>query len=108
VSDLIEHGKRLKPRKPSKTMAKGIVSIEDLPGVGPATAEKLIEAGFTDLMSIAVAAPAMLKEAADIGEASAIKIIMAAREAADVGGFETGLEVLKRRENLKKLSTGSA
>jgi DNA repair protein RadA len=89
-------------------MAKGIVSIEDLPGVGPATAEKLIEAGFTDLMSIAVAAPAMLKEAADIGEASAIKIIMAAREAADVGGFETGLEVLKRRENLKKLSTGSA
>ena len=89
-------------------MAKGIVSIEDLPGVGPATAEKLIEAGFTDLMSIAVAAPAMLKEAADIGEASAIKIIMAAREAADVGGFETGLEVLRRRENLKKLSTGSA
>ena len=89
-------------------MAKGIVSIEDLPGVGPATAEKLIDAGFTDLMSIAVAAPAMLKEAADIGEASAIKIIMAAREAADVGGFETGLEVLRRRENLKKLSTGSA
>jgi DNA repair protein RadA len=88
-------------------MAKGIVSIEDLPGVGPATAEKLIDAGFTDLMSIAVAAPAMLKEAADIGEASAIKIIMAAREAADVGGFETGLEVLRRRENLKKLSTGS-
>jgi len=88
-------------------MAKETVSIEDLPGVGPATAEKLVEAGFTDLMSIAVATPAMLKEAADIGEATAMKIIMAAREAADVGGFETGLEVMKRREALKKLTTGS-
>lgn len=88
-------------------MAKELVSIEDLPGVGPATADKLIEAGFTDLMSIAVATPAMLKEAADIGEATAMKIILAAREAADVGGFETGLEVMKRREALKKLTTGS-
>ncbi|MDY6984988.1 MAG: DNA repair and recombination protein RadA [Candidatus Thermoplasmatota archaeon] len=88
-------------------MAKEVVSIEDLPGVGPATAEKLVEAGFTDLMSLAVATPAMLKEAADVGEAAAMKIIMAAREAADVGGFETGLEVMKRREGLKKLTTGS-
>ncbi len=88
-------------------MAKEVVSIEDLPGVGPATAEKLVEAGFSDLMSLAVATPAMLKEAADVGEATAMKIIMAAREAADVGGFETGLEVMKRREGLKKLTTGS-
>jgi len=88
-------------------MVKDVISIEDLPGVGPATAEKLIEAGFTDLMSLAVATPSMLREVADIGEATAMKIIIAAREAADVGGFETGLEVMKRREVLKKLSTGS-
>ncbi len=88
-------------------MVKDVISIEDLPGVGPATAEKLIEAGFTDLMSLAVATPSMLKEIADIGEATAMKIIIAAREAADVGNFETGLEVMKRREVLKKLSTGS-
>ena len=31
--------------------------IEDLPGVGPATAEKLREAGFDDLLSLAVMSP---------------------------------------------------
>ena len=29
-------------------------TIEDLPGVGPATAEKLRDAGFDDLLAIAV------------------------------------------------------
>ena len=32
-------------------------TIEDLPGVGPATAEKLREAGFEDLFAIAVMSP---------------------------------------------------
>ena len=52
-------------------------AIEKLPGVGPATAEKLIEAGFTDLMSIAVSSPQNLAEMADIGVNSAVKIIAA-------------------------------
>ena len=30
------------------------IGIEDLPGVGPATAEKLREAGFDELLSLAV------------------------------------------------------
>ena len=30
------------------------VKIEDLPGVGPATAEKLREAGFDELLALAV------------------------------------------------------
>ena len=81
--------------------------IEELPGVGPATAEKLTDAGFTDLMSIAVATPAMLKEAAEVGESQGMKIINAARDAADVGKFETGAEIMKRRSGLKKLKTGS-
>ena len=34
------------------------VKIEDLPGVGPATAEKLREAGFDELLSLAVMSPA--------------------------------------------------
>ncbi|HEC82182.1 MAG TPA: DNA repair and recombination protein RadA, partial [Thermoplasmatales archaeon] len=33
------------------------ITIEKLPGVGPATAEKLRDAGYTDVMSIAVASP---------------------------------------------------
>ena len=35
-------------------------TIEELPGVGPATAEKLREAGFEDLLAIAVMSPAEL------------------------------------------------
>ena len=61
--------------------------IEELPGVGPATAEKLRDAGYQDLMSVAVENPKVLAEVCEIGEATAAKIIAAAKEAADVGGF---------------------
>ena len=37
-------------------------TIEDLPGVGPATAEKLREAGFEELLAIAVMSPIVLAE----------------------------------------------
>ncbi|MEM0449367.1 MAG: DNA repair and recombination protein RadA [Methanomassiliicoccales archaeon] len=81
--------------------------LEELPGVGPATAEKLRDAGYTDLMSIAVESPKNLAEACEIGEAAAAKIIAAAKEAADVGGFEPGDVIMERRQNLHKLTSGS-
>src|SRR5947199_95695 len=56
---------------------KAIKSIEDLSGVGPATAEKLKEAGFTDLMGLAVASPTMVADAAEIGTNVAKKIHIA-------------------------------
>jgi len=80
--------------------------LEDLPGVGPATAEKLLENGFDDYQGIAVASPGELSNTADIGESSASDIIQAAREAADIGGFESGATVLERREQIGKLSWG--
>ncbi|HEV8594168.1 MAG TPA: DNA repair and recombination protein RadA [Thermoplasmata archaeon] len=82
-------------------------TVEELPGVGPATAEKLKEAGYTDMMALAVASPGDLAEVAEIGDAVAKKIIAAAREAADVGGFETGDVILERRKSVGKLTTGS-
>ena len=82
-------------------------SIEELPGVGPATAEKLRDAGYVDLMAIAVESPKVLSEVAEIGENTAVKIIAAAKQAADVGGFETGDMILERRKNIHKLTTGS-
>ena len=78
--------------------------LEDLPGVGPATADKLVDNGFESYQSIAVASPGEMSNTADIGESSASDIINAAREAADVGGFETGATVLERREEIGKLS----
>ncbi len=83
------------------------IGIEELPGVGPATAEKLRDAGYIDLMAIAVESPKVLAEVCEIGETSAIKIIAAAKQAADVGGFETGDQILERRKSICKLTSCS-
>ncbi len=82
-------------------------ALEEIPGVGPAIAEKLHEAGYTDMMSIAVASPADLAERCEIGEKKAQDIIEGAKLCADVGGFETGVEILERRKSILKLTTGS-
>ena len=81
--------------------------IEKLPGVGPATADKLKEAGYSTLLSIAVESPKNMADLADIGETVAAKAIAAAKKVADVGGFETGDVVMKRREDIGKLTTCS-
>jgi len=83
------------------------VDLEELPGVGPAIADKLREAGLNSLEAIAVASPAELVATAEIGESTAAKIINAARVAADIGGFETGEKILERRQGIGKLTTGS-
>src|SRR5437879_9003236 len=93
--------------KRGEKVAVAVKAIEELPGVGPATAEKLKEAGFTDLMGLAVASPTMVADAAEIGTNVAQKIIIAAREAVDIGGFETGDVILERRKSVAKLTTCS-
>ena len=50
-------------KKECKPEAKKEVAITDLPGVGPATIEKLETVGYLDLMSIAVATPGELDRA---------------------------------------------
>ncbi|MFZ0891027.1 MAG: DNA repair and recombination protein RadA [Thermoplasmata archaeon] len=83
------------------------VALEDLPGVGATTADKLRDAGFTDLMELAVASPADVAEAAEIGTAVALKIINEARRQADVGSFESGTTLLERRKRLGRITTNS-
>ena len=81
------------------------VTIEDLPGVGPATAEKLREAGFEELLGLAVMSPADLAEEAELGEAVSAKIIAAAKKMANIGGFVSGDALLERRREVQKLSS---
>ena len=81
-------------------------TINDLPGVGPATAEKLQDAGYDTLLSVAVASPSKLGEASGVSDAIARKIIQVARDKLNMG-FETGLDLLKKRESVIKITTGS-
>jgi DNA repair protein RadA len=87
-------------------MAKKITDVSDLPGVGEKIGEKLKGAGYIDLMSIAAASPKELGETANVGELTATKIINAAREELNIG-FEKATKVYERRQQIKKISTGS-
>jgi len=82
-------------------------SVESLPGVGEATAEKLREAGYTTVESLAVATVSELREAAEIGESQAKKIIAAARKTSEIGAFLTADKVLERRKTVGWITTGS-
>ncbi len=81
-------------------------TITDLPGIGPSTAAKLVESGFSTLESIATVSIGELSSIASLGEKTVQKIIEAAREALDID-FETAKVVLARRKNLAKITTGS-
>ncbi len=81
------------------------MELEELSGVGEAIAEKMREAGFTSAEAIACASIGELKDIG-LGEASAAKIIKAARDSLKMG-FETGLDILAKREMVGKLTTGS-
>ena len=95
-------------------------TINDLPGVGAATAEnekpasikinitaeKMQNFGYSDLMSIAVATPGELVELVGVTESNARKIIQAARASLKMG-FESGADLLKKRASVVKISSGS-
>ncbi len=81
--------------------------LTNLPGVGPATAEKLTQAGFSSLMSIAVASAGEIVEATGMTESGAKKVINTARQSLHMG-FETGEDALKKRERVLKIPSGSS
>ena len=52
-----------------------LLSLEDLPGIGPAISKKLSEGGSRTPEAVAVATPNELAVEADIGEATAPRIM---------------------------------
>jgi len=80
-------------------------SLEDLPGVGPATAQKLRELGFHTIESLATATAREL-EPAGIGEKKALEIIRLARSSITLS-FIRADELLRMRQNILRLTTGS-
>ncbi|HME87279.1 MAG TPA: DNA repair and recombination protein RadA, partial [Candidatus Nanoarchaeia archaeon] len=91
---------------PKKSKDKGQLELEDLPGVGAATADKLRSVGFDSLVAIAVATPGELIDASGVSETVARKMINSSRDMLDMG-FESGNDVLKRREKVVRITTGT-
>lgn len=83
-----------------------MVELEDLPNVGAKTAQKLRDAGFGDMMRLATATTKELSVKAEIGEGVAEKVIEAARRAEKID-FETAFDVMERRKDVGRITTGS-
>jgi DNA repair protein RadA len=80
--------------------------LEDLPGIGEVTAEKLRAAGYGEFSAIATANPHELAESGGMGVESAKKAIEAAKTMVEIG-FETADVVYERRKNINRIKTGS-
>ena len=105
--ELVEEQVEKKETKAAKKTTKKVekeLGVTDLPGVGAATAEKLAECGYEDLMSLAVATPGELVNAAGVSESVARKIINASRDNLSMG-FTSGDELLAKRDTVMKIST---
>ncbi len=80
--------------------------LTDLPGIGPAVASKLENAGIYDLMGLAVSSPAKLSDIAGVSEGVARKAIQAARNMLELG-FQDGIEYARKRKETRFIATGS-
>lgn len=85
---------------------KSIKELEDLPGIGPTTAEKLRASGIDSLDKLATMAPHALNELTGVSVETAKKAIQSAKESTTIS-YETGGEVYKKRQDIGKISTGS-
>jgi DNA repair protein RadA len=79
--------------------------IEDLPGVGPATSQKLRDLGYHTVESLAMATAREL-EPVGVSEKKAFQIIDAARSAIGIN-FVRADELYKMRQSVLRLTTGS-
>ncbi len=79
--------------------------LEDLPGVGPATAQKLREMGYHTIESLAMATAREL-EPAGISDKKAYAVIESARSSIGVS-FIRADELLKLRKSVLRLTIGS-
>src|SRR5207247_10497168 len=84
-----------------------VVDIQDLDGVGPVTANKLREAGYDSISSLAIAPIRELVEKAGLETRVAHQISKAARENIQTD-FVTAKQLSERRKTLLRLSFGSS
>jgi DNA repair protein RadA len=83
---------------------KGI-GLEDIPGVGPATAKKLRSGGFFTLEAVAVAPSRELAQTIGVSDDRAKELAKQAREMLQLR-FQTAEELLTHRKTVVRLTTG--
>jgi DNA repair protein RadA len=85
---------------------KSIKELEDLPGVGPTTAEKLKQLGYDSIEKIATASPHELSELSGMKLEAAKQAIDAAKQATTLD-YKTASEVNEKRRLLGRIQTGA-
>ncbi len=97
--------KAVEEEEPGEKKKLIIKELEDLPGVGEVSAEKLRRAGY-DIEKIAASSPHELDEIAEIGVETAKRSIAAARDSLEMG-YESADKILERRKQIGRITTGS-
>jgi DNA repair protein RadA len=87
-------------------LAQEIEKIQDLEGVGPVTAGKLIDAGYDSVEALAVAPVRELMDKAGLESGTAIKIVKAARQTIQLD-FVTAKQLWDHRQEMLRLTFGS-
>ncbi len=85
---------------------KGIKELEDLPGIGPTTADKLKQSGYDSIEKIATASPHELAELTGMSVDNAKKAVDAAKQATTLE-YSTASQVYEKRRALGRISTSS-
>ena len=80
-------------------------TFEDLAGVGPATAEKLRDAGYNTIETIATSSIGELVDAIEVGEKKAQEMIISAKDLLDMS-FETADKLLEKRKCVGRITMG--
>ncbi len=83
-----------------------IKAVKALPGVGEATLNKLIKAGFNSLEAIAYTPPKIIQEDSGLGEKSTAKLIKASMDKLGIG-FKSGEEIWEHRKNIARVTTNN-
>jgi DNA repair protein RadA len=83
-----------------------IDAVKKLPGVGEATLNKLIKAGFNSLESIAYTPPSIIKDESGLGDKTTEKLIKASMEQLNIG-FKSADAIWEHRKNIARIGTGS-
>jgi DNA repair protein RadA len=84
----------------------GVNAVKKLPGVGEATLNKLIKAGFNSLEAIAYTPPSIIKDESGLGDKTTEKLVKASM--AQLGlGFKSADAIWEHRKNIARITTGS-